>query len=60
LLPFNGGFDRETGKDEIDMAFDIQFFGHTIAGQRVASEKASGPLNFKFSAATVVSGTSIR
>ena len=47
LLPFNGGFDRETGKDEIDMAFDIQFFGHTIAGQRVASEKASGPLNLQ-------------
>lgn len=60
LLPFNGGFDRETGKDEIDTAFDITFFGHTVAGQRVASEKASGPLNFRFSGAAVVSGTSIR
>lgn len=59
LLPFNGGFDRETGKDEIDTAFDITFFGHTVAGQRVASEPASGPLNFRFSAAAV-SGTSIR
>jgi hypothetical protein len=60
LLPFNGGFDRETGKDEINIAFDITFFGHTVAGQRVASEKASGPLNFRFTAAAAVSGKSIR
>ena len=60
LLPFNGGFDRETGKDEIDMAFDITFFGHTIAGQRVQSETATGILIFRFSAATSVSGNSIR
>jgi hypothetical protein len=60
LLPFNGGFDRETGKGEIDMAFDITFFGHTVAGQRVATEPASGPLNFRFSAASTVPGKSIR
>ena len=49
LLPFNGGFDRETGKNEIDMAFDITFFGHTVAGQRVATEKTvGGPLQFRF------------
>jgi hypothetical protein len=60
LLPFHGGFDRETGKDEIDTAFEITFFGHTIAGQRVASEKATGPLNFRFTGAAAVSGTSIR
>jgi hypothetical protein len=59
LLPFNGGFDRQTGKDEIDMAFDISFFGHTVAGQRVQSETASGPLLFRFTSA-VVSGNSIR
>ncbi len=59
LLPFNGGFDRETGRDEIDMAFDITFFGHTVAGQRVASEKASGPLLFRFTA-TAISGKSNR
>jgi len=51
LLPFNGGFDRETGKSEIDMAFDITFFGHTASGQRVQSETASGPLLFNFTAA---------
>jgi hypothetical protein len=59
LLPFNGGFDRETGKAEIDMAVDITFFGHTVAGQRVQSETASGPLLFHFSA-SAVSGNSIR
>ena len=59
LLPFNGGFDRETGKAEIDTAFDITFFGHTVAGQRVQSETASGPLLFRFSVAAV-SGNSIR
>jgi hypothetical protein len=51
LLPFNGGFDRETGKSEIDMAFDITFFGHTASGQRVQSETASGPLLFNFTSA---------
>ena len=59
LLPFNGGFDRETGKAEIDMAVDITFFGHTVAGQRVQSETATGPLLFRFSVAAV-SGNSIR
>ncbi len=60
LLPFNGGFDRETGRDEIDMAFEITFFGHTISGQRVQSEKATGPLLFRFTAASAVPGKSIR
>ncbi len=32
LLPFNGGVDRQTGKTEIDTAFDITFFGHTASG----------------------------
>jgi hypothetical protein len=59
LLPFNGGFDRETGKDEIDIAFEITFFGHTVAGQRVQSETANSPLLFRFSA-TAGSRNSIR
>lgn len=49
LLPFNGGFDRETGKTEIDTAFEITFFGHTVSGQRVQSETATGILLFNFS-----------
>jgi hypothetical protein len=48
LLPFNGGFDRETGRAEIDTAFEITFFGHTVSGQRVQSETATGPLLFDF------------
>jgi len=55
LLPFNGGVDRETGKTEIQMAFDITFFGHTAAGQRVQSETASGILLFVDSAVTPIS-----
>ena len=53
LLPFNGGFDRETGKDEIDTAFDITFFGRTASGQRVQSETASSPLYFRFTGAAL-------
>ncbi len=48
LLPFNGGFDRETGKPEIDTAFEITFFGHTVSGHRVKSTTATGPLLFAF------------
>ena len=59
LLPFNGGFDRETGKAQIGMAFDITFFGHTVSGQRVQSETATGSLLFSFTA-SAVSGNSNR
>lgn len=51
LLPFNGGIDRETGKSEIDTAFDITFFGHTVSGFRVQSQTASGILIFRFGGA---------
>lgn len=49
LMPFNGGIDRETNKNEILMAFDLTFFGLTVSGQRVQSETASGILIFQFS-----------
>jgi hypothetical protein len=49
LLPFNGGIDRETGKNEIDTTFHITFFGNTVSGQRVQSQTASGILIFNFS-----------
>jgi hypothetical protein len=55
LLPFNGGIDRETNKNEIHMAFDITFFGMTAAGQRVQSETASGILIFQFAGGTPLS-----
>jgi len=35
LFPFNGGIDRETGKQEIRMRGHITLFGHTLAGQPV-------------------------
>ncbi len=50
LLPFNGGIDRETGRNEIDTAFDITFYGTTVSGKRVQSETASGLLLFNYSA----------
>ncbi len=52
LLPFNGGIDRQTGRTEIDMAFDITFFGHTVSGMRVQSETASGLLIFTYGSGT--------
>jgi hypothetical protein len=52
LMPFNGGIDRETNKTEIQMTFDLTFFGVTASGQRVQSETASGILIFQFSGGT--------
>ena len=52
LLPFNGGIDRETGRDEIQTTFDITFYGQTVSGHRVQSETASGILLFRFAGAT--------
>jgi hypothetical protein len=46
LLPFNGGVDRETGRNSIQMTFDITFFGQTVSGHRVQSQTASGILVF--------------
>jgi hypothetical protein len=46
LLPFNGGVDRETGRNEIQTTFDITFFGRTASGHRVQSETTSGILLF--------------
>ncbi|HTY42736.1 MAG TPA: hypothetical protein VMH79_12750 [Thermoanaerobaculia bacterium] len=48
LLPFNGGIDRQTGRPEIDTAFDITFYGQTVSGKRVQSETASGILIFEY------------
>jgi hypothetical protein len=50
LLPFNGGIDRQTGRDEIDTTFDLTFFGITVSGKRVQSDTASGILLFNFAA----------
>ena len=47
LLPFNGGVDRETGLNTIQMTFDLTFFGQTVSGHRVQSTTASGILVFR-------------
>jgi hypothetical protein len=51
LFPYNGGIDRETGKNEIDMKFNITFYGTTVSGKRVQSDTASGILLFQYAAA---------
>ena len=51
LFPYNGGIDRETGKNEIDMKFNITFYGTTVSGKRVQSDTASGLLTFQYAAA---------
>lgn len=50
LFPYNGGIDRQTGRPEIDLAFDITFFGTTVSGKRVQSDTASGLLTFQYAA----------
>ncbi|HEV2062996.1 MAG TPA: hypothetical protein VGS00_00420, partial [Thermoanaerobaculia bacterium] len=55
LMPFNGGIDPETNRTEIQMTFDITFFGSTASGARVKSETASGILLFQFSGGTPLS-----
>ena len=50
LLPYNGGFDQETGNTEIDTRFTFVFYGETVSGTRIQSEPASVPLIFYYSA----------
>src|SRR5438105_5087475 len=42
LLPFNGGIDRETGRNEIDTTFALTFFGSTVSGFRAPSHTPTG------------------
>ncbi|MFN2387089.1 MAG: hypothetical protein ABR576_12550 [Thermoanaerobaculia bacterium] len=44
LLPFNGGIDRETGRNLIQIQYLLTFFGTTVSGHRVQSETAAGDL----------------
>ena len=48
LFPANGGIDPETGKAEIDLFYDVTFFGQTVAGQRVQSETATAYRVFQY------------
>ncbi len=48
LFPFNGGIDRETGSNEIQLFYDVTFFGQTVSGHRVQSQTATGIRIFVF------------
>lgn len=41
LLFVNGGFDKETGNDEILLNFHIRFFGRTLSGDAVQTAPGS-------------------
>jgi hypothetical protein len=58
--PVQRGIDRETGRDEIDTAFNITFYGQTVSGHRVESQTASGILIFRYSAAAAAAAGSAR
>jgi hypothetical protein len=46
LLFVNGGFDRETGQDTIQINCNLTFFGRTIAGDDIRSNTASWIIQF--------------
>lgn len=46
LLFENGGFDKETGSQVIQVNFHLRFFGRTLAGDEIASNTASFTVEF--------------
>jgi hypothetical protein len=46
LLPENGGFDPETGNDNIRQSFELQIYGQTVSGKNVATVPVSIAFNF--------------
>lgn len=46
LLFVNGGFDKETGSQVIQVNFNLTFFGRTLAGDDIASNTASFMVEF--------------
>jgi hypothetical protein len=46
LLPENGGFDPETGNDNIRQSFELQIFGQTVSGKSVSTVPISIAFNF--------------
>ncbi|MBK9966836.1 MAG: hypothetical protein IPP07_18920 [Holophagales bacterium] len=51
LLPFNGGIDRETGRNEIRCQGTVTFRGRTLSGQPVRGVGIFG-MTFLYSTAT--------
>jgi hypothetical protein len=52
LFPFNGGIDKETGRQEIRETANVTWSGHTLAGQPVTSDVASFEVDFTYCAST--------
>jgi hypothetical protein len=46
LLPENGGFDPETGNDNIRQSLELQIFGETVSGKSVSTVPISIAFNF--------------
>ena len=46
LLPENGGFDPETGNDNIRQSFELQIYGRTVSGKNVSTEPIAIAFNF--------------
>jgi hypothetical protein len=46
LLPENGGFDPETGNDNIRQSLELQIYGETVSGKRVSTVPISIAFNF--------------
>jgi hypothetical protein len=50
LFPFNGGVDKETGRQEIRQSGSVTWYGHTLSGQPVTSNVATFDLIFTYCA----------
>lgn len=50
LFPFNGGIDKETGRQQIRQSANVTWFGHTLSGQPVTSSAAVFEVEFTFCA----------
>jgi len=46
LLFANGGFDKETGSQVIQVNFNLRFFGRTLAGDNISSNTATFTVEF--------------
>ena len=48
LFPFNGGIDKETGRQEIRQSGSVTWYGHTLSGQPVTSDVATFDMIFQY------------
>jgi hypothetical protein len=50
LFPFNGGIDKETGRQQIRESANVTWYGHTLSGQPVTSDTAVFEVDFHYCA----------